>query len=152
MFEDIRDEGNYLPTKDFFDFPLYEVPAAPESRGSAQATWAVLTLPFERESPVGEMLQKLLQAAGIEGGIEGAQLTQIEPTGALSLSDCLNPQIKRCLIFGRNAPSLGWAFDVPLYQPIRRPSCTIIFADSLPVLQNDPAKKKALWQTLQQIM
>jgi hypothetical protein len=152
MLPNLNEEDNFLPTKDFFDFPLYEIPASPDFEGAAQANWLVITLPFERQSPTGEMLQKLLQAAGVAEGIAAVRLAVVEATEPLSLVDCLTTQTQRCLIFGRNAPSLGWAFDVPMYQPIRRGKHALIFADSLQILQNDGGKKKALWQAIQQIM
>jgi len=151
--ENIENEEqiDFLPTKDFFDFDLYNIPdGANMGMSESGLQWSVLTLPMQEAER--EMLQKMLVAVGVPS-LASAVVREADAQELVSLSNDWQalPSARYWLIFGRSARSVGWLFDVPLYQVLRFGGRAVIFADALALLQSDMNKKKLLWAALQQI-
>ena len=144
---------NGLPTKDFFDFNLYGVPDVDLQRivGNRDARVGVLATTIGSDAE-RTMLDKMLQAIKL-GGLADVALLEVGADERASLAEILHTLNKTScwLVFGRGARSLGWQFDVPLYQRINLQAHTFVFADALVVLQSDTVKKKQLWAVLQSI-
>jgi hypothetical protein len=141
---------NWLPARDFFDYTAYTLPTACSYEGDGSAaSWAVLTLPMDHKAAA--FLAKMLQAVGV-ADLSQAWICQRDITNLISLSSEWQAlSAKNWLIFGRTAQSVGWSFDVPMYQLLRPTGRAVIFADALAVLENDMNKKKQLWGALQQL-
>jgi hypothetical protein len=151
--ENIEDNApiDFLPTKDFFDFDLYNIPdGADMGLAESGLLWSVLTLPMQESER--DMLQKMLAAVGVES-LNSAVVREAGAGELVSLSNDWQalPSVHYWLIFGRSARSVGWLFDAPMYQVLRIGGRVIIFGDALAVLQSDMGKKKLLWAALQQI-
>lgn len=144
---------NELPTKDFFDFDLYGVPDVDMQRvaGNREARVGVIATAMLGDAE-RTMLDKMLQAIKL-GGLADVAMLEVGADERASMSEILHLFNKTSywLVFGRGARSLGWQFDVGLYQRINWQGHTFVFADALVVLQSDTVKKKQLWTVLQSI-
>jgi hypothetical protein len=94
-------------------------------------------------------LEKVLSAAKIELATD-ALLAKVAPEGAARLfPDFSLQQPAFVLVFGLAPAQLGLRLDVPLYQPFAFSGAQWLFADALPTLEPDRAKKSQLWAALQ---
>ncbi len=98
------------------------------------------------------LLKKILSAIKIDMSNDVCLVKKTEsPTRLNILSAIKDLEIKKVLCFGLQPLDLTLNISASFYKPLQVGAHTFLFADSLSILDTDPARKKALWNNLQQI-
>ena len=89
--------------------------------------------------------------AAIKLSQENAAVLQVGETG-ISLPELIRQyQPARLLLFGLQPKDVRLHINTALYKPMAWNGCTILWADSLPKLDQDPTRKRTLWAALQSL-
>lgn len=140
-------QKDYLPSADFFDFEVYQLPASKESETLSKTEKPVVV--FLKNAPAEDLalLSKIFQAVGknMEQDaylVNGSDLPLYNNITA-------NPHVQKVLFFGVNPLEVGLQLQAKAYELLPFQGKQLLFSHNLGVIAQDLEKKKQLWGRLQ---
>lgn len=137
----------------FEDLPLYLLPSTLPLRvlgESSRSYWIILAQSEEENSSLQDFLSKILKALNLEMSIDTYRMIADHSNGfylSKQFSDDDDPKI--IIAFGFKPEELGLSIAYRPYQLMKLSNHQFLLCDLLDTIQDDPNKKRALWETLQ---
>ncbi|MBK8503626.1 MAG: hypothetical protein IPL46_16300 [Saprospiraceae bacterium] len=137
----------------FEAIPIYHLPSAAPIKvlGESQKSyWIILSTSEEVNPLLQDFLSKILKALGLDMHLDTYRIITDDSDGVY-LSKLLghleDPKI--IISFGFTPSEIGLSIAHLPYQLLNLKHHRFLFCDLLDSVQNDPNKKRALWETLQ---